>query len=227
MTSQPPDQPEGPAGGGSAPPPPPSPGQAGAPPSFPGQEPAPGYPGQAPPPPPPPPPYPYPGQESPPRYTPPPYPPYASPSYPSTTRPGPVDVQGRPLALWWKRVVAFLIDAVIVYAASVIIELAFGNNAEAAAILIGLVIHFAYFSALNGSPRGQTVGKMALRISVRDMDSGGSIGPLRAFARAVVEYIFLILFIVPWILDVLWPLWDPQRQAWHDKAVRSVVVDLS
>ncbi len=138
-----------------------------------------------------------------------------------------MDVQGRPLALWWKRVVAFIIDAIIVYAASLIIRLIFGNDAEAAAILVGLVIHFAYFTALNGSPNGQTVGKMALRISVRDMDSGGSIGPLRAFARAVVEYIFLILFIVPWILDVLWPLWDPMRQAWHDKAVRSVVVDLS
>lgn len=139
----------------------------------------------------------------------------------------PTDPQGRPLAQWWKRVVAFIIDVIIVNIASTIIYLVVGGNAQIAAILISLIITFAYFTALNGSPRGQTVGKMALGIAVRDMDSGSSIGPVRAFSRALAEYVLFALFILPWLVDVLWPLWDPQRQAWHDKAVRSLVVDLS
>ena len=30
---------------------------------------------------------------------------------------------------------------------------------------------------------------------------------------------------VPAFIDGLWPLWDHRRQSWHDKAVRSIVVN--
>jgi hypothetical protein len=33
-----------------------------------------------------------------------------------------------------------------------------------------------------------------------------------------------ILFVVPWVIDMLWPLWDPRNQTLHDKVVNSVVV---
>lgn len=145
-----------------------------------------------------------------------------------TPRQPPVDIQGRPLADWWKRVVAFVIDIVIVYAASAVIAGVAGSDAaDIAAAALALVVQLSYFSFLNGSAKGQTVGKMALRISVRDMDTGGPIGPGRAFSRMVAQIVLALLFIVPWIIDVLWPLWDGQRQAWHDKAVRSLVVDVA
>jgi hypothetical protein len=39
-------------------------------------------------------------------------------------------------------------------------------------------------------------------------------------------YLFTFACVLPLLLDYLSPLWDQRRQAWHDKVVRSVVVDV-
>ena len=83
-----------------------------------------------------------------------------------------------------------------------------------------------YYAAMNGSRRGQTVGKMALGIAVRDARTGGPIGFWRALGRNLITVVFEALFSIPYILDSLAPLWDARRQAWHDKVAHSVVVDL-
>ena len=79
---------------------------------------------------------------------------------------------------------------------------------------------------LNGGPKGQTVGKMALRIQVRDIDTGGPIGYGRGLGRQLMIYVFALACGIGLLLDYLSPLWDKKRQAWHDKVVRSVVVDV-
>ena len=82
-----------------------------------------------------------------------------------------------------------------------------------------------YFSFLDGGRGGQTVGKMAVGIAVRDIDTGGAVGAGRALVRRVfffATYFGLILF----VLNALSPLWDPRRRAWHDKIVRSCVVSI-
>ena len=79
---------------------------------------------------------------------------------------------------------------------------------------------------MNGSRRGQTVGKIALGIAVRDARTGGPIGFWRALGRNAITVVFRLLLYIPYILDSLAPLWDARRQAWHDKVVHSVVVDL-
>jgi len=33
-----------------------------------------------------------------------------------------------------------------------------------------------------------------------------------------------IIPLIPWLLDVLWPLWDDQNRALHDMAVQTHVV---
>jgi len=69
---------------------------------------------------------------------------------------------------------------------------------------------------------------MALSIRVLDANGGGPIGVGRGAGRALVASLpGQIPFVgVLWVLlDGLWPLWDPQRQALHDKVVNSVVVD--
>jgi uncharacterized RDD family membrane protein YckC len=83
-----------------------------------------------------------------------------------------------------------------------------------------------YFAAMNGSRRGQTVGKMALGITVRDARTGAPIGFWRALGRNLITVVFHALLYIPYILDSLAPLWDGRRQAWHDKVAHSVVVDL-
>ena len=148
-------------------------------------------------------------------------------------------------AEWWQRAVAFIIDAVVIgIPAGIIIALsgltvgsltstdAFGNTTVnagalrhfALAALIALGVGVLYRTILEGSSRGQTVGKMALRIAVKDVDDGGPIGYGRAVGRWLVGYILWLAFYIPGIVDLLFPLWDPKKQTLHDKAVRSVVV---
>jgi uncharacterized RDD family membrane protein YckC len=83
-----------------------------------------------------------------------------------------------------------------------------------------------YYALLNGSERGQTLGKMALRIQVRDAGTGGPIGFGRGLLRAFVYEALLVACLVPGVINGLSPLWDKRRQAWHDHVANSVVVDL-
>ncbi len=150
--------------------------------------------------------------------------------------PGPVPASGQRLAPYGRRVVAFLLDSLITGVVGAALVLPAGGvefddrsggfdlQVNTVGVLISLLVGIVYFGGLHGASRGQTVGKMALGIRVVDADHGVTIG----FGRATVRYLLTVLFsalcLVPWILDHLWPLWDARRQAWHDKAVRSVVV---
>jgi uncharacterized RDD family membrane protein YckC len=150
------------------------------------------------------------------------------------------------LAPWWKRLVAILIDGLILGFASWIVILpvtvAINHNgltsnqsnvapgralaAVAVAWIIGAVPSAIYYGALNGSRRGQTLGKMALSIAVRDASTGAPIGFWRGLGRFLITIVFSIALVVPYLLDSLAPLWDRRRQSWHDKVAHSVVVDL-
>jgi uncharacterized RDD family membrane protein YckC len=151
------------------------------------------------------------------------------------------------LAPWWKRLLALILDWAILGVVYVVIAAVIGAlltshqstttttaNNHPGSILLGLGVLFflaaipnsIYFGVMNGSRRGQTVGKMALSISVRDATSGQSIGFWRAWARLLITAVFQIFAYIPWILDSLAPLWDARRQAWHDKVSHSVVIDL-
>lgn len=149
---------------------------------------------------------------------------------------------------WWQRVVALIIDGIIIgVPTGIIVAVAglsisvktstdqFGNpkvnsvnvghffGIIALAFLIGVL----YRVLLEGGARGQTVGKMAMGIAVKDADAGTSIGYGRAFLRWLVATVLWYLFWLPGLLDVLFPLWDAKRQSIHDKAARSVVLKVS
>jgi len=156
------------------------------------------------------------------------------------------------MAPWWKRLLAIIIDALLIGIPLAIVFFVFigvsltsslendpntgqittsGGLFSGSTILfqvVALLVTVAYYGFLNGSERGQTVGKMALGIRVRDANGGGPIGVGRGAGRALVASLpGQIPFVgVLWVLlDGLWPLWDPRRQALHDKVVNSVVVD--
>ncbi len=86
--------------------------------------------------------------------------------------------------------------------------------------LAELFAGIAYWAYLEGV-RGQTLGKKAVGIKVIDPDSGDVIGPGRAIGR----YFARILSTLVMFLGYFWMLWDPEKQTWHDKVVRSVVVE--
>jgi uncharacterized RDD family membrane protein YckC len=157
---------------------------------------------------------------------------------------GPTDVTGRPLSSWGRRALAFLLDAVVVGLAGGVLSVAVtrpelrGTGGGATVIhwrsgglfvFVALLYlaYTAYFTFLTGSRRGQTVGSLVMGTAVRDAGGQGQIGAARGLARAMVMSTFIVPYLfIPWVLDMLWPLWDPGRQSIHDKLARSVVVDV-
>jgi uncharacterized RDD family membrane protein YckC len=125
-----------------------------------------------------------------------------------------------PRAGFWARFGAAFIDGLVLLIPNIILRAAFS---PALAFLLYLVILWTYATLLEGGPRGQTVGKMALGIRVYDFQQGGSIGYGRAFIRQIVK----IASTIPIFLGYFWMLWDKEKQCWHDKAANDVVVPVS
>jgi uncharacterized RDD family membrane protein YckC len=161
---------------------------------------------------------------------------------------GPVDSRGRPLAEWWQRLIAILIDGIIigiVYSVliRIVVDTAVSNGFTHFTLklwIVSLIVGIggiAYFALLEGNERGQSLGQMALGIAVRDATTGGPLDPRRAGVRMVILYPWLVLIWIPFIgpflgfLGDLWtlicglsPLWNPNRQGYHDVAQGTVVV---
>jgi len=130
-------------------------------------------------------------------------------------------------APWWKRLVAVFIDNGLMYALSLVVGLQ-GTTSSAVTdfrMLAELALIFCYFGYLNGV-LGQTVGKRIMGIRCVDATTGAPIGFRRGLARYAVVAALELALIVPVFIDGLWPLWDRRRQSWHDKAVRSIVINV-
>jgi uncharacterized RDD family membrane protein YckC len=65
-----------------------------------------------------------------------------------------------------------------------------------------------------------TPGKLLLRLRIVDADSGGE----PSLRQWCLRYLGYVLSTVPLLLGFFWVLWDPRRQAWHDKLAGTVVV---
>jgi uncharacterized RDD family membrane protein YckC len=65
-----------------------------------------------------------------------------------------------------------------------------------------------------------TPGKLMLRLRIVDADSGGE----PSLRQRCLRYVGYVLSTVPLLLGFFWVLWDPRRQAWHDKLAGTVVV---
>jgi uncharacterized RDD family membrane protein YckC len=149
----------------------------------------------------------------PPPEAPPPPPPGAPPAQPVWTPQGP----SGPRASFGRRLVAYLIDAILV---GIIYGIVAAVVDPTVGSLVSLVVGIAYFAYFEGGPRGQTLGKMALGIRVVDFNTGGAIG----YPRGVGRYLARILSAIACFLGYLWMLWDKEKQTWHDKLATTVVV---
>ena len=168
-------------------------------------------------------------------YVPPPYgaPGYGAPAYGS----GP----SGELAGYGARLGGWLIDLVILVVVGAIVLLplhavrhdhvvvrgtyTYRYHLNGVGLLLYAVIVIIYGGLLCGSQRGQTVGMMAAHTrAVSASDSSASIGYPRAFGRAAFEYLMSAVFLIPWVVDMLFPLWDPKNQTLHDKVANTVVI---
>ncbi|MGH9101872.1 MAG: RDD family protein [Acidimicrobiales bacterium] len=160
------------------------------------------------------------------------------PSWPGeeARRPGSGDDAGSSseYGAWWSRVVALVLDLIVVAIGLYIVRYLIAAAATgdlngpqlpvAAVYAISFAGSAAYFSLTSGAAAGQTLGYRALRLAVRDAASGAPIGVWRAFLRYVVRAVLYALFVVPGVVNDLYPLWDRRHQTLADKAVGAVVV---
>jgi uncharacterized RDD family membrane protein YckC len=134
---------------------------------------------------------------------------------------------------WWRRAGALIIDSILVSVVFLVVILLallvavinedLGRILGVLAILFGLVWSFFYWIYFTGRAPGQTVGKKALGIRVRNADEDRAIGYGASAGRYLITFVFGI-FYIPALLDYLWPLWDKRHQSLHDKVANSVVV---
>jgi uncharacterized RDD family membrane protein YckC len=122
-----------------------------------------------------------------------------------------------PRASFGRRFVAWLVDVILL---GIVIGVIQAVTERLVADLVGFAIGLLYYSYLEGSNSGQTIGKRALGIRVIDFGTGGPIG----FGRAVIRYLGRIVSTIPCFLGYFWMLWDKERQCWHDKFANDVVV---
>jgi len=143
----------------------------------------------------------------------------------------PAGLVGNTFASYGKRVGAFVIDAVLYYILIIFLAaiggalLAGGSSAGGAFLLTALVASWLYFLWPTASS-GQTLGKKMLKIKVVDAN-GYAPGWGRSFMRYVIGFGLenLLMSIVIGLLGWLWPLWDANKQAWHDKIGGTFVID--
>ncbi|MEO5830912.1 MAG: RDD family protein [Rhodanobacter sp.] len=168
----------------------------------------------------------------------------ASPLLPQTTAASLEDYAG-----FWKRVAAYILDAIVLYIPQVLIENAFGGTAAKAAlqqaildgagnpeammaanahyygvmwpaILLMLVMAFLYFAICESSAWQGTVGKLALGIRVTGLD-----GKRITFAKALGRYFAKILSAIILGIGFLMVGWTQRKQGLHDMICSTLVLN--
>ncbi len=142
-----------------------------------------------------------------------------------------------PLADWWSRVGATLIDwsvawgiAIVAVISSALTTAVFGAaQADGRLLLFAFVLGSVVFNcalmARRGPNNGQTLGKQAVGIRVVRAD-GRPVGLGLALVREGVlkTVVSVALLGIGWLIDALWPLADRQNRALHDLAVGTRVI---
>ena len=124
------------------------------------------------------------------------------------------------------RIVGGLIDVVILVVIYGICAIIFISVAPAPILLAGVlsvvidVGYFAYF----WSSRGASIGMMPFGFKVRDIATGQYPTMGKAALRGFIWTLeYALTFGLVGALGWLWMLWDPQKQAIHDKIAGTIV----
>ena len=173
--------------------------------------------------------------------------PYAAPTaplLPQTTAAALEDHAG-----FWKRVAAYILDAIVLYIPQMLIEKAFGGDAAKAALkqasldaignpdammaanmhyystmwpamLLILVIGVLYFAVCESSAWQGTLGKLALGIRVTDLQ-----GKRISFPRALGRYFAKILSAIILGIGFLMVAWTQRKQGLHDMICDTLVLN--
>lgn len=126
------------------------------------------------------------------------------------------------------RLVAYLIDAVILAVADLIVWAIFGMGLGRIRGIGGLFLFIGWLAIMVISwgyliyfwtTTGQTIGKKVMKIKVVDTQ-----GQLLTVGKAFLRIIGYMVSSAIFYLGFLWILWDPEKQGWHDKIAGTYVV---
>jgi uncharacterized RDD family membrane protein YckC len=127
---------------------------------------------------------------------------------------------------FWRRVGASILDSLIVSAVTQALSTLAGYTQNDTVIsliaIVSFVLSLAYYIYFIGN-KGQTPGKMILRIKVVRLDGVSKVGYGKAFIREVLgKFVSSIAF----MFGYFWMIWDKKKQTWHDKMAKTVVVKI-
>jgi uncharacterized RDD family membrane protein YckC len=142
-----------------------------------------------------------------------------------------VDVAANPRAGFGTRLLAFALDALLVFFAAVVLALAFwvpvgsvgfinrpDEHPYAYWLYWGLLtIGAAAYTVLLTAMNGQTVGKQMAGVIILQPD-----GRMISLRIAMVRFAVSLVSALAFGLGFLWAIWDKDRETWHDKAARTV-----
>lgn len=132
---------------------------------------------------------------------------------------------------FWKRVLAFIVDSVIVAIVLLAIaiavygrrymELSQGGKTLVFDVVMQVVLP-AVAAILFWRYRGATPGKMLVSAKIVDADTHGA----PSTGKLIGRYFAYLVSIVPLLLGFLWIAFDKRKQGWHDKLAGTVVISV-
>lgn len=142
----------------------------------------------------------------------------------------PVEATNLEYVGFWKRLLAYTIDGLILGliggGMGFYFNINVGNTTGGTAgdmtwlrSFISFIVGAGYYVFFWVSQNGQTLGNKLLAIRVVREDNH----PLD-IGTGVVRYIGYLISIIPLGLGFLWVAWDGKKQGWHDKIAKTIVV---
>ena len=125
---------------------------------------------------------------------------------------------------FWIRVLAFIIDSIILYVVNLIVGVVLNPSTTGRSgiqTLLG-IIYFTYFWSASSLWPGQTVGDKLLNLRVIKTD-----GTDLTIVQAFIRYVGLVVSFIVIFIGVIWVAFDPNKQGWHDKIAGTYVVKTS
>ena len=126
---------------------------------------------------------------------------------------------------FWRRVLAYLIDALVLATVEIVLGILVvmiaPDDLRAAANVapVSATIAWAYFALLESSPARATLGKLALNLFVSDVH-GDPISFWRASARYWLKILSTLLLGLGWLMAAF----TPRKQALHDVLAGTLVL---
>jgi uncharacterized RDD family membrane protein YckC len=128
---------------------------------------------------------------------------------------------------FFRRLVAFVVDGVMLYLLITAIMFVLlritrdvdPSNLQHLSQIVGLSVGAIYSIYFWVNHNGATPGKKLMKIRIKKIDDT----PLD-YRTAIVRYIGSYVSAYALAIGYLWMIWDKEKQTWHDKFAKTVVI---